>query len=320
MARTFAPLLVAVWNDPDFLALDEGPQRIYFVANSQANMTYCGVVPFMPVSWSGLAGNSSAGKIRRDVKVLEDKNFVVLDRQTEELWVKSFIKHNNVMSQPNVIKAMKASYETIRSAKIKRAVYQSVPKDARDGMTDPFGKPPPKAEPQPEPQSKGFTEGNGKPLDPTQGLGSKTSNLDPDLDLASEPEPSPSPQPEPPPEPKPVTPTAPVAHDDPRGMTAEEAEIASHKALNRKVLEWTDRVMDRFGWEARKATATSSVMRMALVYLDEHLVDECIGYCAQLEDKPQTPAYLRKTLVSWAAQRGIEIPDIPTIGRQQRAS
>jgi hypothetical protein len=315
MARTYAPLLVSIWNDPQFVALTEGAQRLYFVANSQPNMTYCGVVPFMPVSWSALATNNTATKIRRDVKELEKHKFVILDPLTEELWVKSFIKHNNVLAQPNVEKAMKASYETVRSQRIKQAVYRSVPEDHRSGMSDPFGKPPPKAEPLPEGSAEGVPHPNGKGVDPTQGYGSRESVVS---GFEPQPESEPSPQPEPPLEPELVTPTAASAADGTDGAEPDPVEAEDVATPQDETPDYlVDLVLAICSSHPDRIRPDAVIVVAHLRrHLDARRIEECLGWCAKnLKTRVGNPRFLVRTMEQWAARDGIVIPPLPSIKR-----
>lgn len=184
MARAYAPVRVSVWNDDDFIALTDTAQRVYFLINSQRDINYAGIVPYMPSRWAKLAKNTSAAKIRNAIAELAAARFVLLDQHTEELWVRSFIKHNGVLSSPNLVKAMKSAYENTASLAIKQGIWQQVPNEQRQGMTNPFG---PKS---PDPLREPFEEPFGEPFPEGQGLGSTDSLVVVEPEPETEPEPS----------------------------------------------------------------------------------------------------------------------------------
>lgn len=151
MARTFTQLKSSIWSDRSFVALPAHAQRVYLLAKSQANVSWCGVVPFTEKRWASMAPDTTVGVICDAINVLVDRGYVVLDPETEELWVRSWVKHNGVMEQPNLRKAMRAAYETILSTGIKRAVYDSLPDEEKALVTTPPEDFPSPSETPPEP-------------------------------------------------------------------------------------------------------------------------------------------------------------------------
>lgn len=58
-----------------------------------------------------------------------------------------------------------------------------------------------------------------------------------------------------------------------------------------------------------KPTECVDVVWWALEHLDSHFVDEVIGSCAELADKPRSARYVAKVIHQRAGQRGIDIPE-----------
>lgn len=196
MARSYAPIVLSVWRNDDFLALDSEAQRLYFLLISQPSMDYCGVIPYMPSRWSKLAKGSTMPRVKRAANDLETAGFVAIDRNTEELWVRSFVKHNAVLSQPNITKAMRSAFENIASLPIRQAFYVSLPLAERKHLPSPFPPNDPhtngKTEPQGEPLAEPFGEGQREPQASTQGLGTTEVSSGFDLDPNLQPKPGPS--------------------------------------------------------------------------------------------------------------------------------
>lgn len=182
MARSYAPIVLSIWRNDDFLALDAEAQRLYLLLISQSNIDYCGVIPYMPGRWSKLAKGSTPARIKKAAADLEEAKFIVIDTNTEELWVRSFVTHNGVLTQPNVAKAMRSAYGHIASLSIRQRFYNSLPLEEQKKLPSPFpphdpqgnGKAEPKMEGLQEPQPEGLTE----PLAPTRGLGSSRDLLE----------------------------------------------------------------------------------------------------------------------------------------------
>lgn len=132
MARQYAPLLTEIWNDKTFVSLSSQAQRLYLLAISQPNITWAGVVPFTARRWAKLAPDTTAKVIVNAATELAKSGLVVLDADTEELWVRSFIKHN-AQAQPKLRKAAEREYREIHSSTIQRAAHATYPWLAHDG-------------------------------------------------------------------------------------------------------------------------------------------------------------------------------------------
>ena len=97
MARDHGRVLVQIWSDPEWIQLTEAAQRAYILALSQPDLSYAGVLATRYKRWSGFAANSSVTKIRRAVRELEDAGFVMVDDDTEEMWIRTFVKHDGIL-------------------------------------------------------------------------------------------------------------------------------------------------------------------------------------------------------------------------------
>jgi hypothetical protein len=162
MARTQARIFTSIWNDDDFLDLTPGAQRLYFVLLSQPSLSYCGVVSYTPRRWALLASGSTVHDIRHDMNELGEANFVHIDEDTEEVWARSFLKHDGVLLSPNLIKAMVRDLSAVSSRTIHRAIVdylRALPEEFRTGLPEGLG----------EGLGEGLREGLGEGL--REGLG-----------------------------------------------------------------------------------------------------------------------------------------------------
>ncbi len=161
MARDHARLMTSIWADADFTALSSDAQRLYLLALSQSSLSYVGVVPFTVRRWSGLARNTTEKHVRRAVSELEATRYVLVDDDTEELLVRSFIRNDGLLASPNVCRAAVKAYRAVVSPRLRTAVLLEVHRlqedqpDARGwDQLDPL-----LSEPFPEGFAEGFAEG-----------------------------------------------------------------------------------------------------------------------------------------------------------------
>jgi hypothetical protein len=137
MARTEARIFTSIWDDPDFLALPPGPQRLYMFLFSQREMTYCGVLPLRPARWVKKAAGLTLADIERDLKELEGNGnpsgnpgsrqpFIITDPDAGELLVRSMIRRDSAWKQPNLLKLAIDSATEVESPRIRLALLAEV--------------------------------------------------------------------------------------------------------------------------------------------------------------------------------------------------
>lgn len=122
MARNFARISTALWGDEDFKSLTSEAQRCYVIALSQPGLSLVGVVPYQPRRWATFAADSTEGKIRRAVDELEAVEYILVDRDTEELLVRSFMRHDRSLSYTNTSKGVANAYHHVASPVLRRAI------------------------------------------------------------------------------------------------------------------------------------------------------------------------------------------------------
>lgn len=122
MARDHARIQVGIWNDDDFRALDVAGQHAYFLLASQARLSYCGVIDYIPGRFAVLSDGNTESRIRAAVKTLEKRRFVVVDRKTHEALVRSYVRHDGVMDRANMGKAVARAFANVVSTSLRDAV------------------------------------------------------------------------------------------------------------------------------------------------------------------------------------------------------
>ncbi len=133
MAREYARLKTVIWSDKDWTDLSPAAQRVYLLALSQADMSYAGVVSYLPRRWAALSAKTTVPAIRRAVTELETAGYVVVNEDTQELLVRTFIRHDRVLAVPNVARAMVTAWRAILSAHLRDVVLAEL---ARTYLTE----------------------------------------------------------------------------------------------------------------------------------------------------------------------------------------
>lgn len=139
MARSHARVLVSIWSDPHFVALDADEQRMYLLLVSQPDLSLCGALPLRPKRWARLCPNDCTDSVVRTLKGLERENYVMIDDDVDELWIRSFIKHDGLLKVPNMVKAMWNAFDQLLSEPIKESFREQFDQLVADGKTKPRG-------------------------------------------------------------------------------------------------------------------------------------------------------------------------------------
>lgn len=122
MARAHGRILTSIWAPGSgFTDLTELEQRAYMMALSQPSLTYAGVLPYTLRRWEGLARDSSIARLRKAFNALQTRIYVLVDEDTEEMFLRSFVKNDGILGNPNVARASVKDFDAIHSPAIRGA-------------------------------------------------------------------------------------------------------------------------------------------------------------------------------------------------------
>lgn len=115
MAREHAQIRLDMWSDDDFTELSHGAQWLYLYLLASPSLNYAGVSDWRPARIAARNSDLTAADVRRFGLQLQAGHFIVIDEDTEEVIVRSFVKHDGLMSRPNVVKALVSDYGQVAS-------------------------------------------------------------------------------------------------------------------------------------------------------------------------------------------------------------
>jgi hypothetical protein len=122
MARDHARVKTSIWDDPDFVSLRVREQHLYLALMSNKGLSRCGVVTYIPSRFEHLAADMTPARFRAATTGLLDARFMVLDERTQELLLRSYVRHDGVLDRVNMGKAVGTAFEAVVSHRIRRAV------------------------------------------------------------------------------------------------------------------------------------------------------------------------------------------------------
>ncbi|MEU0465060.1 hypothetical protein ABZ215_13735 [Amycolatopsis sp. NPDC006131] len=122
MAREHARVFTRIWSDLDWRKLPPLEQRLYFLLLSQGNVTQAGVMPLQVRKWAKGSDYTTEEEIAATLASLAEHRFVVVDEDTEEVLIRSFIRNDGVLKIPNVFKAALKAALAVESPKLRKAL------------------------------------------------------------------------------------------------------------------------------------------------------------------------------------------------------
>lgn len=134
MARDYCQIKVSIWHDEDFTALSGDAQRLYMYLCSQPKLDMAGITPWRPRLVARSASDWTEGTVEAALSELEEEVYVLLDEDTDELLVRSFIRNDELLKSPNLTKAMVKAWKSADSTILRGVVAHEV---SRLGDEDP---------------------------------------------------------------------------------------------------------------------------------------------------------------------------------------
>lgn len=96
MAREFAPIKLAIWSDDDWRDLSPLARYLYLTLLTSPTLNHCGVADWRPARIASLNGMTAA-EVEDTGAELVDALYLVIDEDSEEVLIRSFIRNDHVM-------------------------------------------------------------------------------------------------------------------------------------------------------------------------------------------------------------------------------
>ena len=127
MARNFAQFQSRTWTDDHFKSnLTVDSQWLYFALLSQPNLNGAGVLPLQDRRWKKLAKDMTADRVEAALGELCGHWYVLVDEETEEVLIRTFIRNDGLWKQPNVLKSALGHANNTMSDALKAVIWHEV--------------------------------------------------------------------------------------------------------------------------------------------------------------------------------------------------
>jgi hypothetical protein len=128
VARSFGRVFCSIWADADFVARGPQAHRLYLFLLSQPKLSLVGVIDYMPRRWASASAGISEEDVGRALAELERHRFVLVDQVTDEVLVRSLVRHDGVKSSP-LLKGLWSSWKAVSSPSLRDAILRELPDD-----------------------------------------------------------------------------------------------------------------------------------------------------------------------------------------------
>ena len=126
MARDHARIRLDIWSDEDWRALTSAAQWIYLALLSRPGLNFCGVADWRPARIAAVTAELTGSDVEHVAAELEAARFIVVDRDSEEVLIRSFVKHDGLLMSPNMTKALVKDHATVASRALRAVVVDQL--------------------------------------------------------------------------------------------------------------------------------------------------------------------------------------------------
>lgn len=122
----YGKLLSRIWSDPEFTALTARSQQVYCLLISYSTRNLAGVLPLTLKRWTNSTADATIDNLTTALIDLAANNFIVVDWETEEVLIRTYIRNDEVYRQPNLMKAARRFAIQIESEELRWALHDEL--------------------------------------------------------------------------------------------------------------------------------------------------------------------------------------------------
>ena len=111
----------------DFRQLSPMAQWAYTMLLSQPQITNLGLLAYTPEKWVRLASGLTPPQMEACIGELEEHRYLLIDRDTGDLLVRTFIKHDRVFAQPTLTKNARSLIRSVESDTLRNYLIERHP-------------------------------------------------------------------------------------------------------------------------------------------------------------------------------------------------
>lgn len=174
MANAAGFIQESIWRNDHWRKLSRSSQALYLQLLSQKELDCAGILPLQPNKWAKGCDEITVDDVWRDLNELQEQRYVFIDTETDEAFIRTYMRNSNVIKVPNMRRAASRAAKLVGSEFIRpllaaelRATGDPECVEAAD-LINPSGTPPepfPNGSkltlPEPLPEPTGVGKGKG---------------------------------------------------------------------------------------------------------------------------------------------------------------
>lgn len=121
MSREHAALQHRIWRDQDFTRQDPDAILLYLFLLSQQDLSYAGSLHLRPRQWARSLPTLGEDRIRAAVDRLTANRYVLVDEDTEELLIRTFVRNDELWKMPRMLELAVKQAARIESDRLREA-------------------------------------------------------------------------------------------------------------------------------------------------------------------------------------------------------
>ena len=128
MARSYGKILASLASDAEFNSLPVDAGYLYLRLLGQPTLTLVGSLRYWPAKWSAYAAEWTRETVEEAVAVLEERAYLLVDRDTEEVLIRTLTRHDGIPTgNPKLRKGLWATWHDLGSIDLRRAAVLNMP-------------------------------------------------------------------------------------------------------------------------------------------------------------------------------------------------
>lgn len=128
MARDYGAFYYSAWNDMDFRRLPDPAQSLYFKLVVHPSLSWAGVGDWRPGRIATMSQGLDSDDVRHVADCLIARHYIVVDDETEEFLVRTYLKHDGIMGHAKLSVSMAKAFANIGSNDIRMVLSDELHK------------------------------------------------------------------------------------------------------------------------------------------------------------------------------------------------
>lgn len=171
MANAAGFIQESIWRDEHWRQLSRSAQALYMQLLSQKELDCAGVLPLQANKWAKGCRDLTVGQVWDDLDELQQERFVFYDVDTDEAFIRTYVRNSNVVKIPNMRKSARRAALLVGSERIRELLAVELRATEHPELVAVADEINPSGNPSPNGSPNGSKQGLPEPLPEPTGVG-----------------------------------------------------------------------------------------------------------------------------------------------------